>query len=80
VDDPKKLAHQKPEYIRHKPGIEDPEMHSEMNDPDRQSNIGTDPMETSETTVHKTIVSPDPEKVREHDRERARQPRDPRDG
>lgn len=63
VDDPKKLKHQKPDYVEDLSGT---------GDPDHQPQIGTDPMTTSETSVHKTIVAPDPEKVRAHDRERAR--------
>jgi len=62
VDDPKKLKDQKPDYVS------DP---TSTGDPDRQPMIGTDPMDTPDSSVEKTIISPDPEKVREHERRKA---------
>ncbi|MEM8558442.1 MAG: hypothetical protein AAGG50_11525 [Bacteroidota bacterium] len=46
-----------PDYVRND--------RSGTGDPDIQPSIGTDPMTTAEPSVEKTIIAPDPEKVRE---------------
>lgn len=61
--DPEKLKKQKPDYVEDKSGSEDP---------DHQPQIGTDPMGGAQEGKHKTIVSPDPEKVREADARRGK--------
>lgn len=61
--DPEKLKKQKPPYVRDKSG---------SGDPDHQPQIGTDPMTGAEEGTHKTIVAPDPEKVREADARRGK--------
>jgi hypothetical protein len=65
VDDPKKLRDQKPDYVKDVSGVKDP---------DHQPQIGTDPMDEPDSSVQKTVISPDPEKVREHDRRREQNP------
>ena len=42
---------------------------------DAQPNVGTDPMDPPQDAPEKPVVAPDPEKVRAHDREKARRPR-----
>ncbi len=59
VDDPKKLKDQKPDYVEDRSGT---------GDPDVKPSVGTDPMALPQEGKEKTIVSPDPEKVREHER------------
>lgn len=57
--DPKELQKEKPDYVEDKSGAGDPEI---------QPNIGTDPMSQPQEGKHKTIIAPDPEKVREAER------------
>lgn len=71
MKDPKKLKEQKPDYSRDKSGADHPDV---------QPQIATDPMSLPQTSKEKTVVSPDPEKVREHDRERGPQPPDTHKG
>lgn len=59
--DPEKLKKQKPDYVRDTSGSDDP---------DHQPQVGTDPMEGPQEGKHKTIVAPDPEKVREAERKK----------
>lgn len=61
--DPKKLPHEKPDYVEDKSGIDEV---------DRLPEVGTDPTSGIEEGTRKTIVSPDPEKVREHERTKRR--------
>lgn len=58
--DPKKLEQEKPDYV------EDLSGSGKVN---HQPQIGTDPMEGPQEGVHKKIVAPDPEEVREAERE-----------
>lgn len=62
MDDPKKLKDQKPDYSRDVSGVKDP---------DQQPQIGTDPMSEPDSSAEKTVIAPDPEKVREHERRRS---------
>lgn len=57
--DPKKLQKQRPDYVRDTSGGGDPEV---------QPSIGTDPQSLPQEGKHKTIIAPDPEKVREHEK------------
>lgn len=58
--DPKKLQKQKPDYVEDQSGIDEV---------DRLPVVGTDPEAGAQEGVHKTIVAPDPEKVRAHERD-----------
>ncbi len=58
--DPKKLQSQKPDYVEDKSGAGDPEV---------QPEVGTDPQSLPQEGKHKTIIAPDPEKVREAERQ-----------
>ena len=58
--DPEELQEEKVDYVEDVSGGGDPEV---------QPQIGTDPMSAPEEGVHKTIISPDPEKVRQAERE-----------
>lgn len=60
--DPKKVQNQHPDYAEDVSGSDDVES---------QPHIGTDPMEGPQEGKHKTIVSPDPDKVREAERKKA---------
>jgi hypothetical protein len=57
--DPKELQKEKPDYVDDKSGA---------GDIASQPDIATDPMSTPQEGKHKTIISPDPEKVREAER------------
>ncbi len=57
--DPEELEKEKPDYV------EDTSGSGEI---DHQPEIGTDPMSLPQEGTHKTIISPDPEKVREAER------------
>ncbi|MEP0545505.1 MAG: hypothetical protein ABJF88_01085 [Rhodothermales bacterium] len=57
--DPKELHEERADYVEDKSGGGDPEV---------QPNVGTDPMSLPEEGTHKTIISPDPAKVREAER------------
>lgn len=57
--DPKELREEKVDYVEDVSG----------GDPDVQPSIGTDPMSLPEEGTHKTIIAPDPEKVRQAERE-----------
>ena len=61
--DPKELQKEKPDYVEDKSGSDDP---------DHQPQIGTDPMEGAQEGKHKTIVAPDPKKVRDAERNKDR--------
>lgn len=58
--DPKKLQKEKPDYVEDTSGIDEV---------DRLPEVGTDPEAGAQEGTHKTIVAPDPEKVREAERE-----------
>ncbi|MEM1041905.1 MAG: hypothetical protein AAGI91_04680 [Bacteroidota bacterium] len=55
--DPQKLQQQRPDYVEDKSGTGDPSV---------QPHIGTDPQSLPQEGKHKTIIAPDPEKVRQH--------------
>lgn len=57
--DPKELREEKVDYVEGVSG----------GDPEVQPSIGTDPMSLPQEGVHKTIIAPDPEKVRQAERE-----------
>ena len=57
--DPQELEEEKPDYVEDKSG-------SGM--VEHQPQVGTDPMETPQEGKHKTVISPDPAKVREAER------------
>jgi hypothetical protein len=57
--DPKELEKEKPDYVDDKSG---------SGEVDHQPQIGTDPMDAPQEGKHKTIIAPDPEKVREAER------------
>lgn len=61
--DPKDLLKEKPDYTEDRSGIDET---------DRIPVVGGDPESLPEEGTHKTIIAPDPEKVREHDRRRGR--------
>ncbi len=61
--DPKKIQNQHPDYVEDVSGSDDVES---------QPDIGTDPQSGIEEGTHKTIIAPDPEKVREADRKAGR--------
>ena len=58
--DPKELEKEKPDYVEDKSG-------SGM--VDHQPQIGTDPMEGPQEGKHKKIIAPDPEEVRDAERD-----------
>ncbi len=62
--DPKKLQKQRPDYVEDKSGAGDPEV---------QPHAATDPQSLPQEGTHKTIIAPDPEKVRAHEREKRRE-------
>ena len=57
--DPERVQNQHPDYVKDVSGSDDVES---------QPDIGTDPEGSIEEGTHKTIISPDPEKVREAER------------
>lgn len=57
--DPKELEKERPDYVEDQSG---------SGKVDHQPQIATDPMSTGQEGKHKTIISPDPEKVRDAER------------
>jgi hypothetical protein len=57
--DPKELQKEKPDYVEDTSG---------SGKVDHQPEIATDPMSTPQEGKHKTVIAPDPEKVREAER------------
>ena len=57
--DPEKIQDQHPDYVEDKSGTRQPGV---------QPSIGTDPQTLPQEGKHKTIIAPDPEKVRAHER------------
>ncbi len=60
MKDPKKLRHQKPDYVQDVSGTDDP---------DHQPQVGSDPMDPPVEGTRKPVVHLDEEKVRRHDAE-----------
>ena len=58
--DPQELREEKVDYVDDVPGGGDPEV---------QPSVGTDPQSLPQEGAHKTVIAPDPEKVRQAERE-----------
>lgn len=57
--DPERVQDQHPDYVEDKSGSDEAE---------NQPSVGTDPMSLPQEGKHKTVIAPDPEKVREAER------------